>query len=342
MISKPLGTRIGGLVSALLATVLLTGCFEGPEVSFFGGGQEVFPGETISLAIVPEEPARGDVSIELFALSFPAGAFLVPESVTLLGGESGTVFNVTALDSAREGDNVEIRIVSPNGGLGGNYTVGSSSSVVIRVAAKPMPALSLVGPDLDVVPGEGFTYVVQRTECLDGVTVPVFASGNAACFALPASVSLPANSCSVAFSASAASAGTCIGGFIDISLVAPPGYVLGADSTARVTLQVEEVEVAVARLQGLGTLLSPGDAVTLAVALDRTTEAEISVNILAIGSPDEFTVPTSVVIPAEANFATFEIVASDTASPGAAIEVSLRGGPGYAVDTGSVTFTVEP
>ena len=152
------------LMLPIMAALALAGCggsdsesafTPAPTVRFVGTGLQVNPGESTALAVALDIRAPKKTSVQLLGLQYPDGAFIVPTSVDVASRDSFAVFEVMAQDAAQGGDRLELSIVP-----GAAYRVGTPSSVVVTVVARPLPELSLVGPDQTVDPGAGFTYNV--------------------------------------------------------------------------------------------------------------------------------------------------------------------------------------
>jgi hypothetical protein len=319
--------------------VFLTGCFLTPEASFQTDRIQVNPGESATIGIQLNEPAPERFSVQLAASESGAPILLIPEKIRIPSGDTEAVFEVTTLESAQGGERVEIDIVESDA-----YTLGSPSKILVEIMAAPLPQLSLVGPDLIVDPGEGFTYSLQRTECGKPVTAALVSTGSTGCFETPSTVTLSEGVCTRSFSGTAASETRCAGRFVDVTLLATSGYVLGAENTARVTIRPLEApaELPTATLVGLDRSLEAGQSTTLAVQLDRLATQDIAVQLLVTGALDAFIVPTEIVIPADSASRLFQVTAGEVALAGAEIQISLNAGVGYTGTLGALQFTVLP
>jgi hypothetical protein len=258
---QSLNTKLGLVLPAFVVSLILAGCGGGdvdpvfvtpdppdgvPVVTFLGDASAVALGGSTQLAVQLDKRAQQNIDVRFFVQQFRnvdpvsvddtdggdstavpvTGSFIVPATVRVQTNQSVGVFQVSTTGQTHVGDTVTIRIVP-----GAAYVVGTDDSLEVTAVAA-LGSVSLVGPDLTVQAGEGFWYSIQRNECQDEITVPLAVTGDVDCFDVPASVTLPAGACSVAFSSVA---GECSDGSIGISVLPPSG--LGLEPYGFITLQ---------------------------------------------------------------------------------------------------------
>jgi hypothetical protein len=188
-----------------------------PQLSLFSDQQFLNAGQAVPVGVRLDRSATDNISTPLIVVQLPEGSFTVPKSVIIPAGAGEGSFTVAASRDAKPGDRVEIQMAT-----GAGYRLGEPSKMVVRVPDVPLPLVSLVGGDAAVSSGAAFFFNVQRTQCLDTVTVPLVRTGSLGCFEVPESVPLGAGVCTQSFAGTADAA--CSAGWLSISIVPPEGY----------------------------------------------------------------------------------------------------------------------
>jgi hypothetical protein len=214
--------------------VALTGCGDSgspfvqtPTVSFLSGGTVVPPGGLVTVGLLLDRPAPKSISVGLLAID-DAGVFEVPASVGVSAGQSAAVFEVGAASAAGVGERLSLRMLA-----GEDYAVGANNALTFTVGDTQLPVVSLEGGDQFVAQGGEASFSVLRSVPVGDVDVKILATPSNEGFTIPSSVTITAGADEALFQVGA----TGVSGTVDISILPPEGYVLGASFTATITIE---------------------------------------------------------------------------------------------------------
>ena len=293
-----------------------------PQAQLAGGNTNLSPGSSTSYAVVLDRAAPAEITVQVLTTGL-AGLTISP--VVIDAGERSTSFTVTAAANAAEGAR-QLLLVA-----GDDYVLGTPSSVTVTVGPGTVPQVSLVGGDSVLSPDSSTVYaVVLNQPAAAAVAVSLSVAGDVGQFSVdPLVVVIPEGESSGTFELSAPASAP-IGATVQLSLVAGTGYTVSSPFSAMA--RVGDGIRPVVRIEGGNRSLAPGQVTTYALVVNQVASTQTVVSLLTAGDVDQFTVPSTVVIPAGAAGANFEVAASLGASEGN-IQIFIVSGPDYLVGT---------